>query len=676
MRKRTVLGVACIIAAAACGGTNGTRGKEAAAPTVTPGLCQAPASNARPIGKVGNSATVALARIAERRVALVADEDAKAVLTFDLDTHATLAETPLGATPGQIYVAGDGRIVVTLRDKNEIAVLVASRADAPLGRACTAPTPAEPIAVAATNDDATIVVSAGWGRALAAYDAKTLAPKMNVVLPREPRGVVISDDGKTAFVSHAVGSNVSAVDLADAKHAVKAVAVRGWMPGEEASLAARRKMIARMKKENSQLAEDMDEQLASEERRAAIGRPSCQGFALAKSTAVPGRIFAPQVLVDPGDPESRPDGYGDENSATESPDVAVIDEDALEPIAASVTIHPGVSRGGPMIDPRDPRPDCLLPRAAAVDSATKALLVTCYGIDQVVAYDATAASPFNAERRRWTVGSGPSGVAVDPEKHRAVVWSQFDRTLSAFPIGGVELADDKLTPVTVRKTAAAPLKEKLPAEVALGRILFHAAGDSRISSDGRACASCHPDGRDDAITWATPEGPRRSISLAGRVTATPPYSWNGNEQTLHNHLGNTFDRLSGKGLRSIELDALVAYVSRLPVPTQRNQSTDQAKVSRGAAIFASKETGCSSCHSGATFTDGKNHDVGSKTKSDRAAEFNTPSLHLVGGSGPYFHDGRYATLGDLLKKSDGMMGRTGHLSGDDLDALEAYLRTL
>ena len=666
-------------ATAACGGgRNGAGGgKEAATAGVTQaGLCQAPASNARPINRTGSSATIALARVGERRVMFVADEDAKSVLTIDLDSHASLAETALGATPGQLYVANDGRVFVTLRDKNEIAVLVASRADAPLARACIAPTPTEPVALAASNDDATIVVTAGWGRALAAYDAKTLAPKLNVALPREPRSVVVSDDGRTAFVSHAVGSAMSAVDLGDPKHEVTNIGVRGWMPGEEAQFKARRKGIDRMKKTDPKAAEEMEEELAREENRAEVGRPTCQGFALAKSAAVPGRIFAPQVIVEPGNLDNRPDGYGDESSPTETPDVAVIDEDARATIAASTTIHPAASRGGPMIDPRDPRPDCLLPRAAAVDPATKALLVTCYGIDQVVAYDATAASPMTAERRRWTVGSGPSGIAVDPEKHRAVVWSQFDRTVSTFPIGGLELADEKTTPIAVRKTAAVPLKEKMPAEVALGRILFHAAGDSRISGDGRACASCHPDGRDDAITWATPEGPRRSIMLAGRVTSTPPYSWNGNEQTLHNHLGNTFDRLSGKGLRSIELDALVAYVSQLPVPAQRVTASEQPKVARGAAIFASKEAGCSGCHSGASFTDGKNHDVGSKAKSDRAGEFNTPSLHLVGGTGPYFHDGRYATLGELLRKSDGQMGRTGHLSNDDLDALEAYLRTL
>ncbi|MBN9164072.1 MAG: cytochrome C peroxidase, partial [Myxococcales bacterium] len=141
------------------------------------------------------------------------------------------------------------------------------------------------------------------------------------------------------------------------------------------------------------------------------------------------------------------------------------------------------------------------------------------------------------------------------------------------------------------------------------------------------------------------------------------------------HLANTFDRLSGKGLRSIELDALVTYVSQMPAPP-RAAPADNAKIDRGRAIFASSEAGCSTCHSGATFTDGRNHDVGSKHRADRGATFNTPSLRLVGGTGPYFHDGRYANLTELLTKSDGKMGHTKHLSNADLDALETYLRTL
>lgn len=652
MKKIGIVGFACVIAAAACGGATG--GKEARSPAARAGAgraCDAIPSSARPIEHAGSGSAVALARVAGRRVMFVADEDAKAILTLDLDTHETLAETPLGATPGQIYVAKDGRVVVALRDKNEIATFVASRPEAPLARTCSAATPAEPIAIAATPDDATILVSTGWGRTLAAFEAATFAPKFEAKLPREPRAVVVADDGRTAFVSHAVGSVISAIDLGGARHEVKSIEVHGTIAGERAML-------------------DVDE-----EEKKRIQHPSCQGFALAKSKSVAGRIFAPQVLVEPGDPEQRPDGYGDENTSTEVPDVAVIDEGRREPLASSLVLSVEARMRGRSGDVRDVRPECLLPRAAAVDPATKSLLVTCFGIDAVIAFDATAASPFDAERRRWTVGSGPTGIAIDTEKHRAVVWSQFDRTVSTFPIGGLELADEKSTPSALRKTAAAPLKEKLPAEYALGRILFHAAGDARVSADGRACASCHPDGRDDAITWATPEGPRRTIMLAGRATKSPPYSWNGNEQTLHNHLGNTFDRLSGRGLRSIELDALVAYVSQMPAPP-RTAPADKAKVERGAAVFASRETGCASCHSGPAYTDGKNHEVGSRHKADRGAAFNTPSLRFVGGTGPYFHDGRYATLGEMLRKSEGPMGGAKHLTNDDLDALEAFLGTL
>ena len=672
---KTRYGVSLVMmaaAAAACGGSH----KDAKTPVVGAAGSSSCTfkSNAEPLGRTGIGASLALAKVSGKRVAFVADEDAKSILTVDLDSREQIAETPLGARPSQVYVAKDGRVFVALRDQSQIAVFGVSSPTSPLEQHCQATTPTEPVAIAASPDDAMIVVTTGWGQKLAAFDGKTLATKFEQALPREPRSVVVSDDGKQAFVSHAVGSVMSVVELGTPKHEAKQVTMRGWMAGEQRSIVDRRKMIAQLEKTDPGNAKTFREEMETELKKAAQGHPSCQGFTLAKSSAMPGRIFAPQVMVDPGDPDARPDGYGDENQSTEMPSVAVIDEGSSEPFAASVTINDDARFSGAMRDTRNPRPECLLPRASAVDPVSKSLLVTCFGIDAVVAYDATSATPLSAERRRWTVGSGPTGVAIDSEKRRAVVWSQFDRTISTFAIGGNELVDDKTTPPVIQKTAMTPLGTKVDPSYALGRILFHAAGDMRISADGRACASCHPDGRDDAITWATPEGPRRSIMLAGRTTRTAPYSWNGNETTLHNHLGNTFDRLSGKGLRSIELDALVAYISQMPAPPP--QTLDASKVAKGKAIFASAETQCASCHSGESFTDGQNHDVGSKVKSDRAASFNTPSLHLVGGTGPYFHDGRYATLGELLTKSDGKMGKTKHLGKDDMDALETYLRSL
>lgn len=78
---------------------------------------------------------------------------------------------------------------------------------------------------------------------------------------------------------------------------MKNVSVRGWMPGEEAAMRSRHAMIERVKRTNPRMAKEMGDELESDERKAANGRPSCQGFTLAKSSAVPGRIFAPQVLA-------------------------------------------------------------------------------------------------------------------------------------------------------------------------------------------------------------------------------------------------------------------------------------------------------------------------------------------------------------------------------------------
>jgi cytochrome c peroxidase len=122
----------------------------------------------------------------------------------------------------------------------------------------------------------------------------------------------------------------------------------------------------------------------------------------------------------------------------------------------------------------------------------------------------------------------------------------------------------------------------------------------------------------------------------------------------------------------------VAYVTTLAPPNQAYaHPVKDAKTQRGEQIFTSKEAGCSACHRpGADYSDGQAHDVKSKTNADKTAEFNTPSLRGVGGTGPWFHDGRYKTLNELLKDVDGKMGHTKQLSEADLDALESYLRTL
>ncbi len=610
------------------------------------------------VAKTRASSTVIVARLAGKRVALVSDEDTQSILRVDLDERIELAPVALTFTPGTMMLLDDGRLLVAAKDKPEVSFVTITGLDGP-AKTFSIPVPAEPTSFGTSPDQKTIYIASGWGRALTAIDEGSFAKRFELPLAREPRSIVVSDDGKRVFVAHAVGSHFSIVDVAKPKPEAQTVGLRG-----EAGIDPRDLEAMKMDARELPPAErkGLEKQIDAQTKKLRDGLPSCQSFVLAKSSALPGRVFAPEVLVDPGEVDEKSEGYGSGAGESEIPSVAVIDETNGNPIRTSL-----VRRGGAVTVDQERTTDddtpCLLPRAAVVDEKAKTLLVACQGIDTIVAYDASVAAPVTAELRRWKVGSGPTGITVDPQKHQAIVWSQFDRTLSVISLG-----EAPNSPKAVARVAMSVPKDSMEAALALGRVLFH-KGDQRISSDGRACASCHPDGRDDGITSATPDGPRRSIMLAGRVGDTAPFSWQGNARTIQQHLDGTFKRLGGSGLAGVELDALVAYVKAMPGKTPATLEPDP-KIVLGSKIFNSKQTQCSTCHSGASFTDGKMHDVGS------GRAFNTPSLLQIGSAGPYFHDGRYSSLGELLRKSDGKMGRTRHLKPEEIDALEAFLRTL
>lgn len=656
-----VVGVA--VSAPACGGGAGAPAPVAPKPTMKSAGCGRaldPATTPKPLAITRASSTIALATLGARTIAYVADEDSHAVHAVDVDTGKPLGSTPVDGRPGQLVFLADGRLVVALRDKAQIAVMepTATPERGPLDARCTIAADVEPLTLATTPDDATLFVVHAWGHKLVAYDAKTLARQWDVSLPREPRQIVVSDDGKKAFVSHAVGGRASVVEI-EAKRVLGVT-----LHSDDASSA--KVATTRMGRKHG---------IPFDQQRT----QSCQGFALAKTDAPTTRVLLPQVLVDPGDTSQRTEGYGrTETDQTEVANIAVLDQSSAEVLPASLTgPDEAALRQFQSTDRADhDHAECLLPRAAAFFRKTQTLLVACMGIDELVAYDALATSPSKAERRRWSVASGPNGIAVDADKERAVVWSQFERVVDVVALGGPDLADEKQTKKTpVVRIALAPPSPAQPLALALGRVLFHTTSDERISHDGRACASCHPDGRDDALTWATPNGPRRSIMLAGRVDDTAPFSWTGSEHDLKEHVGITFERLKGLGgLKSMELEAVTTYVRSLVPPPM--PPSDDPRVKRGAEIFASTAAACSTCHSGPLFTDNKHHDVQSKTEADKTSSFNTPSLRFVASRGPYFHDGRYATLRDLLTAADRKMGHTQQLSNDDLEALEAYLRTL
>lgn len=671
MKERIALGVLGMVAAsaAACGGTSpDTKAPRASSATARPAVVASCARRHPGLGAVRadlsrKGGKVALVRLGDDNLAYVADADDNSILTFDLDRGIARARTPVAGAPAQVLVLEDGRVAVTLRDANRIQVLepAENNARAPLAPVCTQATPAEPFGIAATPDDQHLVVTSAWARKLTRFDAATLKPGRQHDLSREPRDVLVADDGSRAFVAHVVGGKVSVVDLEERRDAVRPIDIRVPVVNASRSFGTNAKTT----------------------------RESCQGFALAKTLPIPGaldpkrgRIFAPRVTIEPGDASRPSSGYGNAQFAKlEAPIITVLDEDAERSLTPALI--GGMNRG--RFGSTGTSGECLLPRAAATVTQRDSLLVACVGTNAIVEYDARGVDPSNLERRRWSVPAGPLGLAVDQSAQRAVVWSQFDRELSV-----IELSAKSSTPAKIVSAPKAKV-HKLSTLEEKGRKIFHATDNPAISKDGRACASCHPDGREDALTWPTPVGPRQTIMLAGRLRGSAPFSWLGAHKSLEVHLDNTFERLGGTGLKNRtdkaddDLDALIAYLEAMPAPVQRGALPDPRKaklIARGEALFQDQAQGCERCHSGGG-TDASQHKLAEPTaapfvpSNPRAEDgFDTPSLRFVGGTAPYFHDGRFATLEDLLMNPGGRMGHTLHLSRRDALALTAYLETL
>ena len=326
---------------------------------------------------------------------------------------------------------------------------------------------------------------------------------------------------------------------------------------------------------------------------------------------------------------------------------------------------------------------CRLPRAAVVAGDT--LLLACLGGDEVVALSAADPSKYQGS---LPVAAGPTGIAVDPETRSAYVLSSFDPTLTrvslaAFAPAAAAKANPKnhavarSAPVVLPRTLRFTRPSSLGELADRGRRIFHRASDPRIAKDGRACASCHPDGRDDGLVWSTPDGPRQTISLAGRVRHEAPFGWMGKHRSLQEHMRATMKNLRGKGLAPEDEDALATYLTTMKGPPSVTSARAlTAEEEHGRSVFASDATSCAVCHGGPDHSDHDVHDIDSKTSVERSGSLLAPSLVGIAGSAPYFHDGRYGSLEQLLDKSDGKMGSTSSLSSEDKGALVAYLRTL
>lgn len=559
---------------------------------------------------------------APRLLAFVAQEDHDALSVVDVAARTELGVVPIAGGPTQVLVLDDGRLAVSLRWANAVALLdVALAPDARTTELVRRPTAAEPLGLAATPDGSHLLVATGLGRELASYSLDDLEPAGAVALPREPRSVLV--DGSAAFVSHAIGSTVSAVSLDPSGVPV----------------------------EHQPIALGLDPTDRAESPRLFVN----QTFAMVRRE---NRLFVPGVAVIPG--SDRPtQGYGVARPMSST--VRTIDLVARRQLTDA--------RGGPRfgVVPRE----CLLPRGAAAGS-DHTIWVACANADSVVELDARANEPIGAERRRFDVPAGPISIAVDERAGLVVSWSSVAERVAV-----IDVATDEVSTLALsgRETPRWSASERR------GRALFRDGFEPRIAFDGRSCESCHPDGRDDGLTWSSPSGPRQTITLAGRVGERDHFGWFGVHRTLEQHLRHTMSRLGGVGFErdadAEDLDALRDWLLVMPAPSRAGAepvlgAARAATVVRGGELF--QRIGCGTCHEGGG-SDGERHDVGTGHVDEASLRFLTPSLRGAGDSAPFLHTGAFASLDEMLAKAPEPMG-SPWLEAEERAALVAYIEAL
>jgi mono/diheme cytochrome c family protein len=201
-----------------------------------------------------------------------------------------------------------------------------------------------------------------------------------------------------------------------------------------------------------------------------------------------------------------------------------------------------------------------------------------------------------------------------------------------------------------------------------GHTLFH-----MNSGAGLACASCHPEGRDDGHLWQfDPIGSRRTQAIPPGFLSTAPFHWSGDMASFDQLVSDVFVFRMGAFQPSAEQTAAFAgWLDSLEAPSA-TAGLDGTAIARGQVLFQSEAVGCSRCHSGDRLTNNQNYDVGT------GGIFQVPSLIGVAARAPYLHDGCAPTLLDRFGLCGGgdQHGITSSLSQADLGDLVAYLESL
>lgn len=574
-----------------------------------------------------------------------------------------------------------------------------------------------PFAVAGDPSGTTLYVSEYTGNAVAVVDLAARQVSRRIALPQPPAGLALSADGKTLYVTGAAPDG--ALFVVDAASGTVTAQVQTGHTPEAVVVSAAGDKIFAANRYNNDVAV-IDAATSTVSKRIPVLREP-----VAMTLAADGSLLyvANHLPVGPSD--------GDYIAAA----VSVIDTTTLEPVAA-ITLPNGctdlrgvcaspdgayvyvahilsryhlpttqLERGWmntnalSILDAREKRlvntvllDDVDLgaanPWAPRCTPDGRFLCVTHAGTHEISIIDraalherlagldekTAAAVPNNLaflvtlRTRVGLPGNGPRGLWVDNTTAYAAQY--FTDTVAAVPIEAAGRRD----------IAQIALSEPVPlTQERQGEQFFNDA--ALCFQHWQSCASCHPDGRADGLNWdlmndgiGNPKN-TRSMLLSHQ---TPPVMGLGIRDTAETAVraGIKFIQFAVRPEEdAAAIDAYLKSMKPVASPLLNGGALGEA-AARGQEIY--KQAGCDVCHPGPLFADLKLHELGFTKGLDEGKAVDTPTLVEAWRTAPYLHDGRSATLRDVLTVHNpgDVHGKTSDLTGEQMDDLIAYVLSL
>ncbi len=560
----------------------------------------------------------------------------------------------------------------------------------------------EPRAIAISSDATTLYVTGERSGQLYVIDVASARVKDEIEVGSEPIGLFISQDGASALVACSLDATVVRVYLAQMQVCGRVTtAAKPWglaWSADATSLIVSHLLSGTVSTIDAAAMQagptwTVPETPPRGDRRLAHGQVR-GAFDVAVRPRTPEVWIAHMLLgIDTAQPEL-------DFESTAFPALSLLNSDGAyqQTLTTDAQDIPGID--GAFADIVSG------PHAIAFTHDGGTALMVDAASEDVMAIDAGAHA--EAALLRPLPGHQPEGIVISPDDTFAYVDERNTGDVVVVRIdrsgGGVALSVDG---APIPRFAA---KDPMPAELRLGQHLFYSANSDEYpitKNHWIACATCHLEGRSDAVTWRFAQGPRDTPSNAGGTLGTGFLFRTADRRDVEDYFrtinieqGGAFDPANPEQAALLKaLEGFVDHAIPLPVPPK----TDAAMVAKGKAIFERSDVKCSTCHVGPRFTDSgsgnpkldlkgyvalyyvgtcvtepyadvAHEDVDGDPR--RACFFDTPSLNGVSDSAPYLHDGSAATLRDVLEKTRGQMGDISSLSSDDLDALVEYLRSL